>query len=138
MSDEQERASCPFQWGDRVDHKKFGLGTVVSEPISGGKDWRLQVEWDDPSRGTTGIMSSILSLVSRPDAKGGAYWSYQYNQLLASVHAARNATNEALSNAFRPRGGEGLKSLLDILEIEKSAVRELTDFLERDEAGEHP
>lgn len=29
-----EHGPCPLEEGDRIDHKKFGFGTVSGEPVS--------------------------------------------------------------------------------------------------------
>ncbi|WP_168014544.1 hypothetical protein [Halomonas salinarum] len=63
--------SYPIEEGDRVDHRLFGFGTVVGEPIRsvsvedyrykrGPRDtqqqqWSIQVRWDDPERPDSAI-----------------------------------------------------------------------------------
>ena len=123
-----------LQWGDRVDHKKFGFGTVCGEP-EGDK---VLVEWDDPQRKTTGVMASFLQLVTRPDAKGGAYWNNEYKKLLEAVKVARVRSDTALANAFRPTKGSGIASIDQALSEEKSPMDALREFLEEDEKGNHP
>ena len=123
-----------LEWGDRVDHKKFGLGTVSGEP-EGDK---ILVDWDDPKRAPTRVVGSFLRLVTRPDAKGGAFWGNEYRKLLEAVQAARKTSEVALANAFRATDGQGLTSLEKALEAEKAPLDALRDFLKQDEKGDHP
>ena len=76
-SDATARKPYGFQWGDRIDHPNFGMGTVIGEPVavagaetsprcaSEDRGRRVPVEWDDPGR-TAGsaavIRSSLLSV----------------------------------------------------------------------------
>ena len=34
MTDATARKPYGFQWGDRIDHPNFGMGTVIGEPIA--------------------------------------------------------------------------------------------------------
>jgi len=143
-----EHGPCPFQWGDRIDHKLFGLGTVNGEPVAvvGAdanshttvpKGWIVPVDWDDPKRTATKVGSFALRLVTRPDAKGGAFWSSEFKKLLQVVKAARIASDNAFETAFRPHDGDGLATINRRLVEEQKAVDELLDFLEKDASGEH-
>lgn len=123
-----------LQWGDRVDHKKFGLGTVEGEP-DGEK---VHVIWDDPNRTPTRVASSFLRLVTRSDAKGGTFWNHEYSKLLKTVENTRTATNSELASAFRPIESDGLYKLEQALESEAKALNDLRDFLAADGRGEHP
>lgn len=131
---ETKLGPTPLQWGDRIDHKKFGLGTVDGEP-NGAK---VHVIWDAPNRAPTWVVSLFLRLVARPDAKGGAFWNYEYSKLLKTVENTRAATNTELAIAFRPLDGNGLSRLELALESEVKALNDLRDFLSADEQGEHP
>lgn len=126
--------ATPLQWGDRVDHKKFGLGTVDGEP----EGEKVRVIWDDPNRAPARVVSSFLRLVTRPDAKGGAFWNHEYGKLLETVKSARGASDTALANAFRPKVGDGLAAIDQALAIEAEALDALRSFLLADEMGEHP
>ena len=149
---DQEHGPVPFAWGDRVDHPKFGIGTVVSQPVPasgpiadrsvaggyriGPKGWSIEVEWDDPNRSRRKFSSSHFSLVERPDAKGGAYWSAIHRERLENVLDARCRTNNSMQQAFRnPNGGPD--EVRAKLETERTAINELLAFLDADGAGEH-
>lgn len=144
-----ESKTCPFQWGDRIDHKLFGFGTVDGEPVAVcgsdprtyrtvSKGWTVPVKWDDPKRTATRVASVALQLVTRPDAKGGAYWSNEYRKLQEDVKTARSGVEQAINEGFRPRKRQGLHRLDEALKAERCAVANLRAFLEADEAGEHP
>jgi hypothetical protein len=149
ISMSKENDTVPFKWGDRIDHAKFGLGTVNGEPraVSGAssdlrriepKGWTVPVKWDEASRGATQISSSHLKLVDRPNAKGGAYWNHEFQKLADEVRNARKETDLALTNVFRPVGGEGLSTLRTRLEAEHEQLSRLLRFVEEDERGDHP
>lgn len=149
MNTETETESSPFQWGDRIDHKLFGFGTVDGEPIAvcGAdprthrtvpKGWRVPVKWDDPNRTATRVASFALRLVTRPDAKGGPFWNHEYRKLLEKASKARAATDAAMERSFRPNEGDGIARLDSALDAEQSAIADLRTFLEADEAGDHP
>lgn len=56
MSDATARKPYGFQWGDRIDHPNFGMGTVIGEPIA-----------------VAGAETSPLDVLSRI-AVGGCPW----------------------------------------------------------------
>lgn len=147
MSDVQ--GSCPFGWGDRVDHRIFGLGTVDGEPkaMCGAREdlrgtefkgWSVPVAWDDPERRDGKVGHNHLKLVERPDSKGGAYWNNEYGKLIAEAYTLRKKTDAAIQSAFRAPGGTGLISLRLRLKSELAVLTQVTEFLEADERGEHP
>lgn len=133
---------CSFQWGDRVDHNKFGLGTVVGEPIAGsnfdGKiSWGVLVRWDDKNRPECKIMHNFLRLVERPDAKGGAYWANEHRKLLDIAIPKLRKLEHVLISSFRP-GSEPASAAIEVaLEQLEAAVKPIHDFAQRDEAGDH-
>jgi len=45
-----------YTTGDRVDHERYGLGTVCNVTVTGAK---LLVNWDDPrgGRGETAVLA---------------------------------------------------------------------------------
>lgn len=150
---EQEHGPAFFNWGDRVDHPKFGIGTIVSRPVpvsgpiadrpgvgsyrTSPKGWRIEVEWDDPNRSRGKYSSLHFRLVERPDAKGGAYWAAAYRDRLEDVLDARRQTDGAMQQAFRSSNG-GPSDIRTKLQAEQDAITELLAFLDADEAGEHP
>lgn len=125
----------PLEMSDRVDHKKFGFGTI-SAPPEGDK---YEVEFDNPNFGTKRVVRRFLSLVTRPDAKGGPYWAQAYAGLLDKAQDDRWRTYEVMRGAFRdpheePRNAEKIR---ECLLREKRSMTALLDFLDADEAGEH-
>ncbi|MEL6202288.1 MAG: hypothetical protein AAFR39_07995 [Pseudomonadota bacterium] len=143
-----ETNTKPFQWGDRVDHKLFGLGIVNGDPVAVcgpaprtheivSKGWRVPVKWDDPSRTATSVACFVLRLVTRPDAKGGAFWNHEYKKLLERVLKARATSESAMKEGFRPHDGGGTERVSRALKQEQEAVAELQEFLKADEAGDH-
>lgn len=148
MSVPDEKMTASFQWGDRVDHRTFGLGTVSGQPfaVSGPthdlrgsepKGWSVPVKWDDPSRKDGTYGSAHLRLVDRPNAKGGAFWNHEFQKLKTRALAARQATDLAITNAFRPLEGTGSEKIQAALAHEKSTLADLAEFLAADERGEH-
>lgn len=154
MPTETDRQPCHVQWGDRIDHRIFGFGTVVGEPIPvsgpiedrrspggyriGPKGYQVPVKWDDPNREFSEIGCSFLELVIRPDAKGSAFWKNEYEKLLADFERARQATDMALRSGFRSEGRVGKKDIEDALQAESEPLRKILAFLAEDEDGEHP
>lgn len=138
---------CPFEEGDRVDHKIFGLGTVNGAPTpmvgpdlgspGGVRDagWSIPVRWDDPARTASAVMHAGLRKVSSPDCRPFTYWDRQWQPLLQPWLAARRDVERALS-IFRPAPSpvdvERLKK------IEQQAFDALQGFWEDERAGKHP
>lgn len=94
---------CPLAEGDRVDHRKFGLGTVVAidGPPSVGAPrgpgspppnaWKVTVACDDPARGEIRVLSTFLTKVASPDARPFVYWDRQWRPLRDRWLQARDA-----------------------------------------------
>lgn len=153
MAEKYERAPCHVQWGDRVDHRIMGFGTVVGEPVAmsgpiedrtmpggyrdGPKGYSVTVKWDDPSKreGTFGCRS--LQLVTRPNAKGSGYWNNEYEKLLAEVMWSRRLTDAALKSGFRPKEGDSLSAIERALMAERGPMERLANFLAEENKGEH-
>lgn len=147
-----ERGTPPFDWGDRIDHPKFGLGTIVSrpEPVSGpiadrrdvggyrvgSKGWIIEVEWDDMNRPRGKFSSSHFRLVERPDVKGCAYWAATYQEKLENALNARRETASVMQQAFR-NSDRGPADIRKKLVAEREVIERLLAFLEADDAGEH-
>lgn len=152
--DELKHGPCPIQWGDRVDHKMFGFGTVVGEPVPvvGGSlegppfivpsGWRITVNWDDPTRPQSDTSfdpdrSNVLQKVSSPTALGHAYWENEWRKRLDVLLVARGATDGYLKDAFRKKPSFSSRTLAELRDHESHALAELEDFLAADERGEH-
>jgi hypothetical protein len=128
---------CPLVEGDRVDHRKFGLGTVVgvSDHRSNTGEWRVDVDWDDKERNPCSVVSSFLGVVSRPNLRPFVYYDKQWKPLKANWLAARRNLENAVET-FRPEPSPA--GLIELQEIERLAWAELERFIEDDRTGRHP
>lgn len=126
----------PLQISDRVDNNKFGLGTISAAP-DGDK---CPVLFDDPEHGMKCIARRFLFLVTRPDAKGGPYWAHEYQKLLEAALEERARTSGVMEYAFRDTSQYSFDAakVRQRLEGEKASIDALLNFLDADEAGEHP
>jgi len=125
----------PLQMSDRVDHRKFGLGTVSSPP-----QWdRFEVLFDNPAYGSKRVVRAFLTLVSSPDAKGGPYWEHEFTKVLEPVLNDRSRTDGILRSAFRDTSDDrwDAAKVRAALERERAGIATLLTFLDADEAGEH-
>lgn len=139
-----ENDKCQFVEGDRVDHQKFGLGTVSDTPerMNGMSldrtirmSWTVPVTWDNPSITAKRVVSTFLSKLSSPDARPFSYYDKQWQPLLATWRAARRNYEEAVSS-FRPiPDSEQLKHLKH---IENDAWLAMQAFLQDEANGKHP
>lgn len=153
-ADEVEHGPCPLQWGDRIDHQKFGFGTVVGEPVPvmGGSlegppyvvpsGWRITVDWDDPARpqgeySFDPARNNIFRKVSSPNARGQAYWANEWRKCLEPLLAARAATDAYLKEAFRRMPPFAPDTLAQLQERERQALADVESFLAADERGDH-
>ena len=139
----EDRVDGPFQWGDRVDHKLFGLGVVNGEPTEsmngrGETSWAVPVKWDASDRPDSKIGHAFLSLVERPDAKGGAFWANEHKKRLAPALTQIKALEMALSESYRPKSQDASKRVRGALDAVQRSIGDLLDFIEEDEKGHHP
>ncbi len=137
---------CPLDEGDRVDHKIFGFGTVVSAPVAvvgpdisgpgGVRDagWRVRVQWDNPEKADGDYLHSALRKISSPDARPFSYWDKQWQPLLQAWLTARREV-EHLSGSFRPL--PDAPKLAQAIRSEQEAHDAMKRFLDEEEAGEH-
>lgn len=125
----------PLQMSDRVDHPKFGLGTI-SAPPEGDK---YEVLFDNPDCGTKRVVRRFLFLATRPDAKGGSFWANEYARFLDKAQVDRRRTDEIMRRAFRGTDDEpkDTAALRKSLAQEKASIETLLEFLDADEAGDH-
>lgn len=138
---------CPFEEGDRVDHKIFGFGTVSGAPtpvvgpeLSGTGSvqdacWSIPVRWDDPARTAGAVMHAVLRKVSSPDARPFTYWERRWQPLLQTWLAARRDVERALSS-FRPAPTPA--DVARIRKVEQQAFDAIQLFLEDERSGKHP
>lgn len=138
--------SSPLEEGDRVDHKVFGLGTVVGAPAAMvGPDmsshdgvrhagWSIPVRWDDPSRTAGAVMHHALRKVASPDSRPFTFWDRQWQPLLQAWTAARRETEEALSS-FRPASDPADVARLQAKELR--ALEAMQQFLDEEAVGRH-
>lgn len=137
---------CPLAEGDRVDHRKFGLGTVVAidGPPSVGAPrgpgspppnaWKVTVACDDPARGAIRVLSTFLTKVASPDARPFVYWDRQWRPLRDRWLQARDAVEKALET-FRPLPDPDV--LARLRAAEQEALESLERFLAEERAGAH-
>jgi len=137
---------CPFEEGDRVDHKLFGLGTVVGTPMAlSGADhttssgvcdggWRIPVHWDNSQVTATEVVHKVLFKVASPDTRPFTYWDRQWQPLLQAWLAARRKV-EHLRSSFRP--GPQPADLARAQEAEQSAFELMTEFMRQERSGGH-
>lgn len=120
--------------GDRVDHKVFGLGTVVearsegftSNDTTGGSGYPVTVKWDDPERRDNTVMHWALTRVSSPDVRPYKFWDKQYQPLREEWLSARRKV-EQLSVSFEP----DWKELDEAIDAEEKAWVEMRDFINK-------
>jgi hypothetical protein len=140
-------SACPFDEGDRVDHKIFGFGVVNGAPtpvvgpdmkaVDGVRDagWRVPVRWDDPKRTAREVMHYALRKVSVPDARPFAYWDRQWQSLRQDWLAARREVERAFLS-FRPAPTQS--EVANAQEAERRAFEGMLRFLDQEQAGDHP
>lgn len=137
----------PFEEGDVVDHRLFGLGTVTGPAMAvvrpnlrkpGGVEdagWRVPVRWHDPARGEGDMSSGALRKVSSPDSRPFAYWDRQWRPLRDSWLSARRDLEAAVAT-FRPPPDAA--ALARLRSVEARAWSALEDFVRDDLNGKHP
>ncbi len=140
-------SNCPFEEGDRIDHKLFGFGTVVGMPVaavgpdsrslSGVRDagWNIPIRWDDPKQTAGAVMHQALCKVSSPDSRPFAHWDRQWQPLLQAWLVARREV-ERVSSSFRP--APETADLTQAQEAERRAFEAMQRFREEERAGGHP
>jgi hypothetical protein len=118
--------------GDRVDHKIFGLGTVIEAKSKGydssntrpGHGYPVMVKWDDPERRDSGVMHWALTKVSSPDVRPYIFWDKQYQPLREHWLSARRRV-EQLSVSFEPDWTELDKAI----DAEEEAWVKIREFI---------
>lgn len=141
-------ADCPFQWGDRVDHRKFGIGRIIDDPSPSGRPvlkqgntvfcgWSATIEWEDSAREPARMALDFVLLVERVDAKGGAYWANEHTKLLAPAITKLRSLESALQSSFRPQNSGATAQIPELLYELEGAVAELLEFIRADDNGEH-
>lgn len=140
------RITCPFDEGDRVDHRIFGFGIVSGTPtpvvgpdliaVSGVRDagWCIPVRWDDPKRTAGAVMHHALRKVSIPDARPFTYWDRQWQPLVQDWLAARREVEQVFLS-FRPLPAPS--QVTNAQDAERRAFEAMLRFLENEQAGEH-
>lgn len=100
----------------------------------------MEIEWEDESRGTSSMGSDVLTLVERPDAKGGLFWASEYGKLLKKAQEKRSRTDDVMQCAFRDlhEDRSDAAKIRKMLVEEKAGLEALLAFLDADEAGDHP
>ncbi|KAA0574633.1 hypothetical protein FZ983_27425 [Azospirillum sp. B21] len=125
----------PLDWGDRVEHRLFGLGHIVD--IENDK---LEIAFDES--GTKRVMSSFVTKVASAETKGIAYWNRQFKPLVAAWLTAREEVTRLLPQMFRPlhplQPDDLQRQLSAADEKERMARAAIDAFLEEDRQGHHP
>lgn len=139
--------NCPFEEGNRIDHKLFGFGTVAGAPVamvgpdsrsvSGVRDagWSVPVIWDDPKRTAGAVAHHALRKVSSQDSRPFAHWDRQWQPLLQAWLTARREV-EQVSSSFRPVPESA--DLTRVQGAERSALEAMQRFWEEERTGGHP
>jgi hypothetical protein len=139
--------NCPFEEGDRIDHKLFGFGTVVGAPVAmvgpdsrsvgGVRDagWSVPVKWDDAKRTAGAVAHHVLRKVSSPDSRPFAHWDRQWQPLLQAWLTARREV-EQVSSSFRPVPETA--DLTRVQQAERIAFEAMQRFWEEERAAGHP
>lgn len=137
--------TCPFEEGDRVDHKIFGFGvvdgapTAVVRPDIGGSGirnagWSIPVRWDDQKRAAGDVMHHALRKVSEPSARPFTHWDRQWQPLRQDWLTARREVERAFLS-FRPAPTPS--EVTRAQEAERRTFETMLRFLEMEQAGEH-
>lgn len=130
-----EQPHCPFAEGDRVDHAKFGLGTISNVEQGAGRSasdpapkWKVEVVFDlhpIPKR----LVHSFLTKVGSPEERPFIFWDKQWRALRQAWLDARRDHEAALST-FRPAPA---KRELELLRArENAALVALETFIVQD------
>lgn len=119
MSQELENE---LEIGDRVDHKVFGLGTVLDVSAPGisfippqnskGPVCRVSVKWDAPDQRDNNVMSWSLKKMSSPHQRPFAYWEKKWAPLHKEWLEARKDVERACSSFSSPPDSEKLQKAL--------------------------
>lgn len=109
--------------GDRVDHKVFGLGTVLDVSVPGvsfipplnarGPVCSVHVQWDKPhGPEKNAVMSWALRKMSSPLQRPFAYWKKKWTPLHEEWLEARKDVERACSSFIPPPDSETLQTAL--------------------------
>lgn len=85
-----------FLEGDRVDHPKFGHGTVLSIEKTA-----VEVLFDDIPDAPKRFIPSFATKISSPGSRPFKYWDREWQELRAAWLTARRAAETSLMG-FRP------------------------------------
>lgn len=141
-----EKLECPFEEGDRVDHKLFGFATVNGPPVAqvgpdatkpGGvreAGWSVPVAWDDSDRAPGRVASWALTKVASPDTRPFTYWDRQWQPLLTAWLSSRRAFEDA-AKSFRPAPTPD--QLTDLKRREDTAYAAMQCFWTDEQARRH-
>ncbi|MGM0832434.1 MAG: hypothetical protein ACQEUK_06315 [Pseudomonadota bacterium] len=108
--------------GDRVDHRAFGLGTVLDVSVPGisfippqnskGPVCQVSVQWDSPDQQDNTLMSWALKKMSSPDQRPYLYWEKQWIPLREEWLKARKDVERSCSTFSPPPNDEKLSAAL--------------------------
>lgn len=133
------KTGCPFEKGDRVDHKFFGFGTIIDVPapmvgvimesgrpavFDGG--WRVRVRWDDEKFSPGDFSSSTLTKIVSPDAQAFSYWDCRWQLLFKNWIITRRDVEAAAGQLYPSVNSEVMDRLI---EAERAAKSEMDTFI---------
>jgi len=82
--------------GDRVDHRKFGFGTVTD--VTGD---RIEIDFDDQPGDIKRVMASFVTKIASAESRPLKFWDREWQRLQAAWLKARHDF-EAEAAQFRP------------------------------------
>lgn len=82
--------------GDRVDHRKFGFGTVTD--VTGD---RIEIDFDDQPGDIKRVMASFVTKIASAESRPLKFWDREWQRLQAAWLKARRDF-EAEAAQFRP------------------------------------
>lgn len=82
--------------GDRVDHRKFGFGTVID--VTGNQ---IEIDFDDHPGDVKRVMASFLTKIASAESRPLKFWDREWQRLQAAWLKARRDF-EAAAAQFRP------------------------------------
>lgn len=132
--------TCSLAEGDRVDHTKFGLGTVTG--IDGGPcqsahdpspKWKIDVLFDGDV-GLKRVIHTFLTKVGSTDVRPFIFWDKQWRALRQVWLDARRRHEEALITFRPPPHRNEIERLRG---NECAALEALEAFIASDLGGRH-
>lgn len=130
-----EDKSVNLDFGDIVEHRKFGVGKIVDIERN-----KLTIIFDE--NGEKRVLNTFVERIKPGHDKGVRYWQKQWDELTNEWLEARKKVSAAMPQLFRPMNSqnsvEDLRSQLTELEgAEQEARSKLEAFLAEEAADNH-